>query len=1773
MSKFYPEVRDTFTGSNGNVINARITCPVNVKRGDLILAISSVDSNATITCDDADWFVLYNNLFGVDAATYRTTYILAKVAQGNEGGYEIPLTLSATESITWATYSIKNFSGHISNVEINTGADGNSASPSTNSITTSWSSTRNLFINLCTIDNGTGVVSAYPEDYKENRTLVTNEFTTTTGAQTLAISMSKGHTDTSTPKDLTISSDLWTTNTIVIKGDDQEEFVFGSEENNGSNTGGRTSNVTYGLRYTPEFDAYAESVTFNCTNTSGDIYVAIYDDARNLLSSGRLNGMINGDNHVELSPKIKVKKGERYYLSFLSDVFVTMRSNSTNTIWYGFNSSFSGGLLPTFDHNVVYDDIKTPRFFLTGERIVKEHAVIPVPKEYHPCFKGDKQPTCDVEIDWDNPLTRGLQYFLMPTPTGHIELVDRELPPAPDTNNRFFGDGMYRNFRGSTASQKFSSNKMIGATESTTISSWRHYSSASQSMFRIDGTLTALQCLSSTIRTYFWNGGSGISIIGPSVSGFTVGDRHTWSTVWRSTEAMKGYHNGSYFASSSVASLSLADAGKKLVVGASESNTEITQNDIGTCLYFNRALSDAERITLENNPYQILKPRQQQYISFEPVRDVLSPPKMLPLPKQYHPSFRKPLEKPACPVEIDWSNPITRGLVGCYTMQGSLVNLVTGDLVQGTGETVGYDYIDFTGTTGVMSDIPLTKMQTKGTICAEVKDSTESWFIIAEAGQDSSGVRFGLNNAANPDWINLTVNSDSVNAQSHGPIVGAGWFPLGATWNADTNVRQIASNVDETINTGAFTAPAVTSNFKIGARVTWNDYVAEKIRYLYFWDRDLSLEELAEVRRNPYQLLKPAQPIYLHFEDVEKINQQPLFWELPKSYHPDFRNPKVLPNCALEIDWDNPISKNLIGAYVPDGDGMIDIITGMRSIKSGGGVTNQSHNTAGKTFYSDNAALHYFQGDHWPNYNIWSRGLTAVYYGSVDTPTSDDRYLGMGNDSGNTEALLGLGVAIGDTTTHRSFWRPHSHIGQGNVDSIGELSPRKPFFSGFSATSAKRISIVDDEVIINANESSIAAWNFNRISFGGIMRATTSNMLDCKANFGLLFDRALSEEELKILSKNPMQLFKPKEELVHSFEPQITIDLGSDIKVQRGTAGIASDALSVTLKAGVDYEKVSSAKNAFVRITGILSTGSGKDTQWGGQPRNCFAHIEDAWQIEDSITFTRNYSGGADYATIAYEIIEYVGVEGGENEFVVRHQDYYGTSTTNTDIEYRSAPIGVKNDDDVCVFLTGLRSGVASRTLASDSIMTTRWDSVNSQAVADRVAPNNASNRPSMAVVEFTGSNWTVQRVEHNFSTTGIETETISDVGSIDNAFCHIQSRSDVTSSTANDAFESATLEAWLSSPTEISFKKQRLMDVANYGVAWIVSNPQMNVSHFSGSRGDDIGADVDTFYHRVNLDTDDISRFSIMSECGTTDVGGDINHGQMDFELVDNKHVKIKRSWESGNRTYRFDITGWPTKSATSTINKQAKINFGRPIDQNALGWNKINSEFSIDPAVPLNDPSGVSTGWSFDVTTSFSSRNGNTLEDCKLHPTSVMNSHFSLTANNTAVAKITGLDDAKKYDLSTFGFSNLTGQKMDCDVTIGGVTKTLYANGDGVSGTSGHEIFFTDVSPTSGEIVITYFGQADNATAADINGVTIEEIAQEGVQTGLVIHSVTPYRVYDGLTNVVLSCSNAGNTQGIVSINGTPQTITGWSDNSISFNVSSSYIGTINIHITKGE
>lgn len=373
----------------------------------------------------------------------------------------------------------------------------------------------------------------------------------------------------------------------------------------------------------------------------------------------------------------------------------------------------------------------------------------------------------------------------------------------------------------------------------------------------------------------------------------------------------------------------------------------------------------------------------------------------------------------------------------------------------------------------------------------------------------------------------------------------------------------------------------------------------------------------------------------------------------------------------------------------------------------------------------------------------------------------------------------------------------------------------------------------------------------------------------------------------------------------------------ADFAVQRGVATIALSGVSVTITAGVDYTAPASVSAGFMRIVGVAFTGGGLESQDNnGTPANLCVDL--TGNITTSKTFTRLGSTGGPIE-ISWEIIEYTGSIGGDNEFIVRSAETITMVSTSADSGTIS---GVVTDADVAVFITAVGNGGtgSGRRESEEVLVTSEYIGGSSVARLTRGANVARGFEVSIAVVEFTGSNWIVQREEHTYSAgASSETEAIGTaLGSVNKAFIHHQSRID-----GSDDAEALGQTCYISSTSQLTFFKQSI-GTGSVGVAWIIENTQasgtvMSVEQKNGTRASNVGGDPDSFTQSITA-VSLLAESSIMGEGAYTVTGGaDLHKSMLTFRLTALDTVTLYRARDVSSRDWRFQVVEWPTAGAAA--------------------------------------------------------------------------------------------------------------------------------------------------------------------------------------------------------------------------------------------------------------
>jgi len=425
---------------------------------------------------------------------------------------------------------------------------------------------------------------------------------------------------------------------------------------------------------------------------------------------------------------------------------------------------------------------------------------------------------------------------------------------------------------------------------------------------------------------------------------------------------------------------------------------------------------------------------------------------------------------------------------------------------------------------------------------------------------------------------------------------------------------------------------------------------------------------------------------------------------------------------------------------------------------------------------------------------------------------------------------------------------------------------------------------------------------------------------------------------------------------VYSSYPEITMAAKRDFRIQRGTLNLSS--LSQTITAGTDYIAPATSTNAFIRITNTNHTGAGDITAGGSQDvEETTAYIQNPDNLTTSITFARDQNVAETF--IDWEIIEFIGQPGTDNEMVVQTTDTITMTGAQTTITGSTVPVG--NDSDVVVFVTGVSGNNTGNNFYSTQV-TAEWDFVNDRPIFTREATGFSDVDISYAIVEYTGINWQVQRVEHTYAAAGvIETEAISPVTSPSQAFIHAQKRVG-----DNPFVGSLGHEVFLSSIGVVSFRLEASADmlIPHVSVAWIIENTQtgvgaMQVERQSGST--QLGSEPLSLSVTISNTLDAINNSSIFGNSSAAGTNSAHPRAIAGLRITSSSTYQLWRSDTGSRLYYRTEIVQWPVADLAIRQNYYriyTDNNLLTPDDPWPIGIEDLGENTSITSA---DNPPGI--------------------------------------------------------------------------------------------------------------------------------------------------------------------------------------------------------------------
>ena len=327
----YPVVESTavYTSGGSAVTTAPVTMPINIITGDLLIMVVKLGSTATATTPTG-WTLLSSR------SSTGNSYIYYKISDGSETNH-IDLTVTSSH-VSAITYRISNYEG---TPEASFAATNVNDPPS---LTTSWSSTKNLFIAACTTRQANNAFTAAPTNYTNLKTIGDTSGGTTSHVR-LATATREVNSDTENPGAFTTTGTLDNPHsaTIVVKG-------LTTSVNNGdtvviSGVGGMTqvngkrfkvANKTLTTFELQDIDGNNVNTTSYTTYTSGGVFNRVYT-------------LATPYNTADLADLKFAQSADVMYICH-PNYTVHKLSRTGHTSWFLDEVEFTAG--PLLDHNI-----------------------------------------------------------------------------------------------------------------------------------------------------------------------------------------------------------------------------------------------------------------------------------------------------------------------------------------------------------------------------------------------------------------------------------------------------------------------------------------------------------------------------------------------------------------------------------------------------------------------------------------------------------------------------------------------------------------------------------------------------------------------------------------------------------------------------------------------------------------------------------------------------------------------------------------------------------------------------------------------------------------------------------------------------------------------------------------------------------------------------------------------------------------------------------------------------------------------------------------------------------------------------------------------------------------------------------------------------------------------------------------------------------------------------------------------------------------------------
>ena len=327
----YPVIESTavYTSAGSAVTTAPISMPAYIITGNLLIMVVKLGSTGTATTPTG-WTLLASR------SSTGDSYIYYKISDGTEST-SINLTVTSSH-VSAITYRISNYEG---TPEASFAATNVNDPPS---LTTSWGSTKNLFIAACTTRQSNNAFTVAPTGYSNLLTIGNTSSGSTTHVR-LATAIKEANSDTDDPAAFTTTGSLDNPQsaTIAIKGATTDiangdtiviSGVVGMTQVNGKRfTVSNKTTTTFELK---DVDGTNVNTTSYTTYTSGGVFNRVYTLPTPFTTADL--------------PNLKFAQSADVMYICHPSYHVHKLSRTGHTSWFLDDVQFTAG--PLLDHNV-----------------------------------------------------------------------------------------------------------------------------------------------------------------------------------------------------------------------------------------------------------------------------------------------------------------------------------------------------------------------------------------------------------------------------------------------------------------------------------------------------------------------------------------------------------------------------------------------------------------------------------------------------------------------------------------------------------------------------------------------------------------------------------------------------------------------------------------------------------------------------------------------------------------------------------------------------------------------------------------------------------------------------------------------------------------------------------------------------------------------------------------------------------------------------------------------------------------------------------------------------------------------------------------------------------------------------------------------------------------------------------------------------------------------------------------------------------------------------